>query len=572
MLDSARSHYEQQQRLTAQGLTQARNAASRGSGAVARVVGQYQTAAAIVGEAAVPEMLAEQGIDSTAVASVNTATVATDRRVMASMLEQVASNAAFDRLVTTSIQDAGRTATGLASVVRPAVTGYARYLNPPSCSRCAILAGRVYRWSQGFKRHPHCDCQMMPTTMTAGPDLISDPMVAFERGQIRGLSKADTQALHDGADVGQVVNIRRKTAGLTDGTSVLTRGGRLTPAGIYRVAKSRDEAIALLSRHGYVVDRPNVVAIKAAKPRTVEAPELGTLTDAELRKMLMSTPAEERAPIVAEMQSRLTKSADTKLATLTKADSALTDAEMATLSKSDRPQDRQRWAEERARRAGPETPEQSRARVMKAAANAGGSRELAQQMLDQKTGEAWRRSIPLKPEGLKRRGLDTVENDLRATNPNYHTGPEYQTNCTNAVTTFELRRRGYNVQAAPSTEEMLRQGGRDLAEVYRSWGHAAPTTRDGVSNLTHSQMLERASSFGEGARGGITIVWKDSGAAHSFSWEIQNGQPVFFDAQSGKSLGDGSAYLKDAKERVHIFRMDDLPVTDSLRGALKSWE
>ena len=39
-------------------------------------------------------------------------------------------------------------------VQRRTVAGYTRMLNPPSCARCIILAGRWYRWNAGFARHP----------------------------------------------------------------------------------------------------------------------------------------------------------------------------------------------------------------------------------------------------------------------------------------------------------------------------------------------------------------------------------------------------------------------------------
>lgn len=57
-------------------------------------------------------------------------------------------------LATTMVQDAARQAVGAAIVARPRVTGYVRMLTPPSCARCAVLAGRWYRWSAGFARHP----------------------------------------------------------------------------------------------------------------------------------------------------------------------------------------------------------------------------------------------------------------------------------------------------------------------------------------------------------------------------------------------------------------------------------
>lgn len=57
-------------------------------------------------------------------------------------------------LTMTTVQDAGRLAVSAGIIARPHVAGYVRALTPPSCSRCAILAGRWYRYSAGFARHP----------------------------------------------------------------------------------------------------------------------------------------------------------------------------------------------------------------------------------------------------------------------------------------------------------------------------------------------------------------------------------------------------------------------------------
>lgn len=61
---------------------------------------------------------------------------------------------AMDMIVRTQIADAGRGSVGTAIAARRNVTGYVRMLSPPSCSRCAVLAGRWYRWNAGFARHP----------------------------------------------------------------------------------------------------------------------------------------------------------------------------------------------------------------------------------------------------------------------------------------------------------------------------------------------------------------------------------------------------------------------------------
>jgi hypothetical protein len=48
--------------------------------------------------------------------------------------------------------------------------GYIRLLTPPSCARCVILAGRFYRWSDGFKRHPNC---FPAGTIVSGPHALA---------------------------------------------------------------------------------------------------------------------------------------------------------------------------------------------------------------------------------------------------------------------------------------------------------------------------------------------------------------------------------------------------------------
>lgn len=58
-------------------------------------------------------------------------------------------------VVMTAVADSARQAGGVDLAARPQV-GYVRMLNPPSCSRCVVLAGRFYRWNTGFQRHPRC--------------------------------------------------------------------------------------------------------------------------------------------------------------------------------------------------------------------------------------------------------------------------------------------------------------------------------------------------------------------------------------------------------------------------------
>jgi hypothetical protein len=251
MLTTAREEYRKQQRITALGIREARKRASRGPLAVAQSVATFQLASVALALDSVPRLLDEQGIDAPPEGRVRSAALLTGPATVG-MVESATTGYALDRLVQTLIVDANRTATTVDMLRRPALAGHVRHLNPPSCSRCAVLAGRVYRWSTGFQRHPGCDCLMVPTAGAAAEKHLVNPTEAFERGEVRGLSQADVDAIRDGADIAQVVNVRRREAGLRQGSSVMERGGRLTPTGITRVASDKAEAAALLSRYGYL--------------------------------------------------------------------------------------------------------------------------------------------------------------------------------------------------------------------------------------------------------------------------------------------------------------------------------
>lgn len=280
-LTSARNHYDQQQRLAALAVRTAR----RKPADAARVIITHQFAATALAVESSARMLTEQGMDDSGESLNPTAFTSGDATT--AMLDEVDTDQQFDRLVATLVSDAGRAATGAFIATRRDEVGHVRYLRPPSCERCTILAGRWYRWSDYFQRHPLCDCVMVPASAVAAPDLVSDPMEAFENGQIRGMSQARAQAIRDGGDINQVVN---STRGMTQTTTIrgtrfnfttegtTVRGvygksapasgamekqpgtryrrstkSRLTPDTIYRVAEDRAHAIRLLNHYGYII-------------------------------------------------------------------------------------------------------------------------------------------------------------------------------------------------------------------------------------------------------------------------------------------------------------------------------
>lgn len=195
-------------------------------------------------------------------------------------------------LAHTAVADAGRGATHAQLTATPQA-GYLRMVNPPCCQRCAILAGKFFRWDTGFERHPRCDCTHVPTTGQTPDGYVADIALS----QIHDLTDAQRKAVEDGADLNQVLNAYRHRIADREGymstsegttrsgwasyvqrevarqrgetaqetsVSVGRRGAveqynvrrtprRLTPEAIYRTARSREEAVRLLAFNGYLV-------------------------------------------------------------------------------------------------------------------------------------------------------------------------------------------------------------------------------------------------------------------------------------------------------------------------------
>lgn len=272
-LASATEAYSVQAEIAAAAVLAAQRLRSPSAERLAALVVAYQLLAAQQATLAVPTMLAEQGISSA-----TAATVALEALLgltsagypLSTMFDTITSAAQLSMLVATAVQDAGRNGASLQIAVTPTVTGYVRMLNPPSCSRCTILAGKFYRWNEGFERHPNCDCRHIPSTEALAGDLTTDPQAYFDsltrEEQDRIFTVAGAQAIRDGADMSQVVNARRgmRTAQVfgrdvlttTAGTSRRGRAAgriRLMPESIYAIADGdRDEALRLLRLNGFI--------------------------------------------------------------------------------------------------------------------------------------------------------------------------------------------------------------------------------------------------------------------------------------------------------------------------------
>lgn len=187
-----------------------------------------QVVAADMAEAYTAAVLAAQGSSSSAVAEVVPGAFAgisvegvplpdllsiparrTAYALRAGVAPQVATTRGTADLVKyarTETADAARASSQVAGTAHR-VGGYVRHLQLPSCAKCAILAGRWYRWSAGFDRHPNCDCYHVAVEhVEVGRSLTTDPRLAILTGHVHGLSERELEAIRLGADPSQVVN------------------------------------------------------------------------------------------------------------------------------------------------------------------------------------------------------------------------------------------------------------------------------------------------------------------------------------------------------------------------------
>lgn len=141
-------------------------------------------------------------------------------------------------------------------IQRPTVTGYVRLVHAGACSRCIILAGKWFRWNDGFERHPNCYCTHIPAAEQVSGDFRTDPYKYFrsldEKTQDRVFGKYQAQGIRDGGDIYRVVN--SKTAGMSTVGGATSRGvpNRRTLADIYIHDRNRTHVISNLEHHGWI--------------------------------------------------------------------------------------------------------------------------------------------------------------------------------------------------------------------------------------------------------------------------------------------------------------------------------
>ncbi|ASR84685.1 head maturation protease [Arthrobacter phage Beans] len=141
----------------------------------------------------------------------------------------------------------------------------------------------------------------------------------------------------------------------------------------------------------------------------------------------------------------------------------------------------------------------------------------------------------------------------------------YTSNCSNCVTAYEMRRRGYDVNAA-----MIYQDGRRPRDFVDAWWSDPEGGSPSMEFVSSRRGLESwAEEFPDGSRGFVTCAWKNAGGGHVFSWEKVDGKIVYIEPQTPDNPNGERHWASIKPESVMAVRIDDMVPSDAVTEALE---
>lgn len=160
----------------------------------------------------------------------------------------------------------------------------------------------------------------------------------------------------------------------------------------------------------------------------------------------------------------------------------------------------------------------------------------------------------------------TSKEDLARVNPSVGDfDSTSKNNCMLCTTTYDMRRRGYDVTAKTA-------GGGFKTEEINDWYPNAKiqnvkpdknyTFREKMAKQPQKdatqKFVDTVSKYGDGARGNLMFTYDGLMAGHSVCWENQNGKTVILDAQINKVYKDPFILLQQSNADLNFARTDNV--------------
>lgn len=191
------------------------------------------------------------------------------------------------------------------------------------------------------------------------------------------------------------------------------------------------------------------------------------------------------------------------------------------------------------------------------------------QDLDAEEGSDLNEYVPSEWESIE--GEHNLETDAERVNPNYNPekNGEWENNCQSCAPAYEMRRRGYDVEAKPFTQE-------NEYLSYRpedAWDNPDIQMTEGNGKADIERKMQE---WGDGSRAEVIVYWKEGGG-HAFSAEQVDGQTKFVDPQvasSSEVAHDADSYFEHVKDdgSTYYWRTDDAKPHPNIKDCCKEVE
>lgn len=175
------------------------------------------------------------------------------------------------------------------------------------------------------------------------------------------------------------------------------------------------------------------------------------------------------------------------------------------------------------------------------------------------------------------------DEDQAAINPNYEEGEEWQTNCAYCTAAYDLRRRGYDVEAMPCDDATYDATLDSIPTWYEDtskadWSGDASVDwfgridYDNISKI-HEDTKKTFDEMPDGSYGQFCVYWT-IGGGHSMVWEKENGTTYIRDCQTNETVthDEWVSYYGDWSYGAYVLRTDNRVPSKNILKTVKERE
>ena len=178
------------------------------------------------------------------------------------------------------------------------------------------------------------------------------------------------------------------------------------------------------------------------------------------------------------------------------------------------------------------------------------------------------RAEEMLPNLKRKTSAMTPNDDMAACNRQYSKGGVYKNNCISCALAYDMRRRGYDVEAMPIDTTSAVNGSLPVQLGFYKGEKLEAFQVPSDDEAAIKRFSDRILKYGDGSRGLLRIRWKN-GDGHAVIWEVSGDTVVIRDPQNN-TIVDLSDYLRRAKT-FYYFRTDNLKLTDKVTEFVRNY-